>query len=333
MKKILFSLFAISALCLGFVSCDEEVTEPGSIYGIVTDKATGEPISTAGVELSPTGMKTVTGSEGHFEFTGITPGQYTLIVTKTGYVDRTSNTIEVTAGATVKTDIQITVLPPALRVVDDDGSRVSSLDFTNSKNTDYFSIFNDGPINLDWEIVTMVSWISFSKISGTLLPGKMETIIATVDRTLMSSGANNTTIYVTSNNGIKTLEVAGGDGAPEYVVLEEYDLMVMTKDLGRTDKYSIADELCKKNTTAGFSDWRLPTIEELIIIYANRNEIRGSYYWENDKLDYYWSSTLYDSRNYTLLSFYDGARYSSHRSDNNYDYDRDAYVCAVRTVK
>lgn len=37
----------------------EEENFPGTIYGVVTDKATGEPVKSAGVELSPVGLKTI----------------------------------------------------------------------------------------------------------------------------------------------------------------------------------------------------------------------------------------------------------------------------------
>ena len=112
MKRILFFLSVLFAVVL-WQSCEKEVL-PGSIYGVVTDKATGEPIKSAGVELNPGGLKTVTGSEGQFEFVDLTPGKYNLIITKTGYVDFASSTIEVKEGQTAKSDVQIEKLPPSL---------------------------------------------------------------------------------------------------------------------------------------------------------------------------------------------------------------------------
>ncbi len=210
MKKLLFSLFAMSALCLGFVSCTEEIDEPGSIYGVVTDKATGEPIRSAGVELSPTGMKTVTGSEGQFEFTQLNPGQYTLLITKAGYTDYASSTIQVTAGQQAKTDVQIEQLPPALKVVNDHREEISELDF-GSAEADIarsFNIFNDGVEALEWEIVKTADWIeNISKESGTLKAGGTQAIIITIDRSLLKSGENKTTVHITSNNGSKQLTI------------------------------------------------------------------------------------------------------------------------------
>ena len=56
MKKILTLLTIALSLVLINHSCKPKEEEPGSIYGIVTDKATGEPVKTAGVELSPLGQ-------------------------------------------------------------------------------------------------------------------------------------------------------------------------------------------------------------------------------------------------------------------------------------
>ena len=125
MKRILFFLSVLFAVVL-WQSCEKEVL-PGSIYGVVTDKATGEPIKSAGVELNPGGLKTVTGSEGQFEFVDLTPGKYNLIITKTGYVDFASSTIEVKEGQTAKSDVQIEKLPPSLRVVDDNNEYIHHL--------------------------------------------------------------------------------------------------------------------------------------------------------------------------------------------------------------
>ena len=79
MKK-LFTIVISSLLLLSFaiVSCEKEDLGTATIYGVVTDKASGEPIQKAGVELSPSGLKTITGTDGRFEFTGLMAGNYFL---------------------------------------------------------------------------------------------------------------------------------------------------------------------------------------------------------------------------------------------------------------
>ena len=68
MKKTLCFLLGLLLVCSIYQACAPEEL-PGSIYGTVVDKATGEPIKSAGVTLTPNGSTTVTGSDGHFEFT------------------------------------------------------------------------------------------------------------------------------------------------------------------------------------------------------------------------------------------------------------------------
>ncbi len=127
MKKSVISVLLVFAIPAFLVSCggsegsgsggsgDSNVTgETGSIYGIVTDKATGEQIINAGVELQPIGLKTVTGSDGQFEFNEVAAGTYTLFVTKTGYSE-SSSSITVESGKQAKGDVQLEKLPAAKR--------------------------------------------------------------------------------------------------------------------------------------------------------------------------------------------------------------------------
>ena len=210
MKKSLYLLLGILLICGIYQACAPDVELPGSIYGVVADKATGEPIKSAGVELSPGGLKTITGSEGQFEFTELDPGKYTLLITKTGYLDGVSSTIEVKAGQQAKGDVQLEKLPPALKVVNDNRQEISTLNF-GSAEADVarsFSLFNDGTESLEWQITTTAEWIkSVSKIEGILSAGATQSLIVTIDRVKLSSGENTTTVHITSNNGSKQLTI------------------------------------------------------------------------------------------------------------------------------
>lgn len=210
MKKSLYLFFGILLICGIYQACVPDVELPGSIYGVVADKATGEPIKSAGVELSPGGLKTITGSEGQFEFTELDPGKYTLLITKTGYIDGVSSTIEVQPGQTTKVDVQIEKLPPALKVVNDHREDMDTLDF-GSAEADVarsFNLFNDGTESLEWQITTTAEWIkSVSKTEGVLSAGATQSLIVTIDRTKLKSGENTTTAHITSNNGSKQLTI------------------------------------------------------------------------------------------------------------------------------
>ena len=88
-----------------------------------------------------------------------------------------------------------------------------------------------------------------------------------------------------------------------YIVLADYGLMAMRKDLGKST-WSDASNMCKQLRLAGFSDWRLPTQGELAILYNERNIIGGFETLNNTR---YWSSTPHGAGGfYACLNFTNG---------------------------
>ena len=88
-----------------------------------------------------------------------------------------------------------------------------------------------------------------------------------------------------------------------YVIFEEYELMVMRKDMGKST-WSGACSMCEQLRLGGFSDWRLPTQVELQIMYNERDYIGGFDTFNNVQ---YWSSTPYMPGNfYVCLNFTTG---------------------------
>ena len=152
MKKFL-TLLTI-ALSLVFIShsCkpdseDELLQESGSIYGVVTDFATGEPVKNANVQLRPSGETTLTGSDGRYEFLDLPNGNYSITVSKAEYTDLIDDfVITVNGSKAMRRDVQIEKLPAALKVVDDNGNDINELDFGNSPDdvSRMFNIFNNG---------------------------------------------------------------------------------------------------------------------------------------------------------------------------------------------
>ena len=54
-----------------------------TLYGVVTDADTGNPIQ--GVKVTINGLVTYTNSSGAYGFEGLTPGSYTITFEKDGY--------------------------------------------------------------------------------------------------------------------------------------------------------------------------------------------------------------------------------------------------------
>jgi len=195
-----------------FVSCEKkQELELGSIYGIVTDLATGNPVQSANVQLQPTGETTQTGSDGAYEFLDVEDGRYTLKVTKVGYSDLLDDhVISVKNGRQVKRDVQIEKLTPKLTVVDDDENDVTALDFGDNPADVIrsFFIFNKGEEKLEWSIEYECAWISFNQTKGELKPNDSQPLKLTIDRTKLNSGINSTTVHILSNGGTKQIKVS-----------------------------------------------------------------------------------------------------------------------------
>jgi lipoprotein-anchoring transpeptidase ErfK/SrfK len=161
------------------------------------------------------GTKTVTGSEGQYEFANLKAGDYTIDVTKTGYADLKGHAIKVEAGKTQKGDAQMEKLPASLRVVNDKRVDIDTLDFGATDIERVFNIFNDGPVSIDWEITNPVEWITISPSSGTAKAGATQPVRIFIVHSKMKRGANSSTVYVTAkDNGSKALYIKAYNAVP-----------------------------------------------------------------------------------------------------------------------
>lgn len=115
-----FWTFAIVLAGLIFVSCtkSEEGAEDktGSIYGIVTELGSAEPMKAVGVELYDLSwdgipisllLKTVTFDDGHFEFKDLNPENYQVKVVADGYEQIEEGKVSVNAGRQARIDLQV----------------------------------------------------------------------------------------------------------------------------------------------------------------------------------------------------------------------------------
>jgi hypothetical protein len=104
MKRLLFTLIALLYVAAYSGCAKDEQSIYATLYGVVTDNDTAEPIGGASVVLSPGGKTKTTGADGTFEFADLDAQQYTITVQKTGYQ---TNRKTVTAVAAEKTEANI----------------------------------------------------------------------------------------------------------------------------------------------------------------------------------------------------------------------------------
>lgn len=311
MKKSLSIIFtSLLLLTFAFVSCEKEDLGTATIYGVVSDKVTGEPVKSADVELLPVGIKTRTGTDGHYEFNNLKAGNYQICINLTNYQDVQSQ-IELGIGQSLRRDVSMELLPPALRVVNDARQDISELNYGTAK-TDVsrsFNLFNDGAETLKWKITYTADWIkSVSIKEGVLEPSKTEAIIVIIDRSVLTEEQNITTLHITSNNGSKQLTLKVGD-FPEVEEPSDNnpsnvgDLPTFNFNAAKYYVYPDAGAMdwdnamayCDKVNFAGYDDWYLPTRKELSAMFENKTAIGGFTTSGSSKNDYYWSSNEYDN--------------------------------------
>ncbi len=106
MKRI-FRLLVPAILLTAMFSCKPEVeVNFGSIYGVVSDMDTEEPVEGVTVVLSPGGTTRMTAADGRFEYQSLEPLQYTITVQKNGY---STNRKSVTVVVGEKTEANISI--------------------------------------------------------------------------------------------------------------------------------------------------------------------------------------------------------------------------------
>ena len=210
MKKLIaLSLMTISIVFL-FGGCTKP-EETGTIYGTVTDFATGEPLKNVNVRIRPSGETTQTGSDGTYMFQDLKPGEYSLFLSKADYSDKDDDYIIVLeAGKNVRRDVQMKKTIAFLLITDVNGCDLLFLDFgaEQSVTSKSFNIHNDGTSAINCKLSDDCNWISsVSPDSVLIVPGQTVPVIVTINRENLSPGNNSTYLHITSANAGNELEV------------------------------------------------------------------------------------------------------------------------------
>ena len=98
-----------------------------------------------------------------------------------------------------------------------------------------------------------------------------------------------------------------------YVAGETHGLIAAKNDQSEGTTWDQAQKICKEYRAGGFSDWRLPSKDELNKLYINRTAVGGF-----KERHFYWSSTASDKNDAWDQSFRTGNRNLGYKSDNNY---------------
>lgn len=108
MHKTYFSFVFIAFILLFFMTIAPYETQAQSaIRGTVVEYESNEPIPGAKVSIPGTAFSSTTDSEGKYEIQDIPPGEYELVVTKEGYMDKKTPVQRVKKDVDIALNIQI----------------------------------------------------------------------------------------------------------------------------------------------------------------------------------------------------------------------------------
>ena len=233
-RLVLIALLLISAII--WFGCDKE-EQYGTITGVVTDAATGEPIDNANVKLNPRGETTLTGNDGSFQFNDMTEGQYSLSISKIGYVDLDDDyVINLEKGKTMRRDVQMRKQVASLQITDMDGNTISTLDFGLEESiiSKSFNIFNNGTVDIKCMMSHNCTWIeNIIAMDSIVSPGRTLTVTVIINRSMLLAGDNRTYLHIISNNGSNELEItARGYDVPTVTTNEASNITTTSATCG-----------------------------------------------------------------------------------------------------
>ena len=214
MKKLFYTFPLLAVLLM--TACEEELPETmGGIYGIVSNLETGEPVRGASVILSPGNQTTVTGYDGHFEFSNLAAGQYKIQASASGY-NTNSRQISVIAGKDASGDMPLSPITEVMNV------RLSNnyFEFGTSHTELALTIQNTGNSgSIDWTITGIdATWLKVTPAGGSIAMGKTADVKLTVDRSKLTTDDASTTFMINAAGGSQSVRVnvskksvSGGD--------------------------------------------------------------------------------------------------------------------------
>ena len=171
-----------------------------------------------------------------------------------------------------------------------------------------------------WTIAPATSnGITVSPTSGT---GNQKLTFTATGHTDANARTGTFTVTTTDGSPARTVSIS----ATQLGIPRMGNLQVCSSDQEKSNWHD-ANNSCNTSTKEGYSNWRLPTKEELQAMYNNMSSLENYNGFESFQDLFYWSSTVYKGNNgaHWIVWFDDG--YTS----SGYDTDR-KYVRCVRDM-
>jgi len=214
-KHLYFSLFFIPFI-LNISRCKKDAPIQGNLNLKIIETGS-QGVKNAMVRLTPVDQTGFSDNLGNVLFQSLDISQlYTAEVSKEGYDSYTQTGIQLKADQTLNITVNLSA-NPSLNLSD------TIFDFDSSKVQIPLFISNKGQGILNWQIsVGSLLWISAIPNMGATTAGP-DLVYINIDRTNLSQGVHNEHVFITSNGGLKSLEIkvtVSGSVPPQSTVTD-----------------------------------------------------------------------------------------------------------------
>ena len=272
MKKVLIWAMVLTGIMLGSCAKSEEGDEDklGSIYGIVTELGTAEPMKAIGVELYKKDassskeallLKTVTFDDGHFEFKDLKPENYQVKIVADGYEQTEEGNVTVEAGRQARIDLQVRKLVFKNHMV------VRTLEATISSNqaTLKGEYLYDAAEYAPSEVGFVYATQNNPKEGGKLVKGKVDNVTKSFSASIdgLSKGTYFVQAYAKNKVGTEYGEVRSFiiSLVPAVTTLDPTNVLAETATLnGRIDV--VGDPAYKERGFVYSKSFNMPTVDD-----------------------------------------------------------------------
>lgn len=209
MKKIALALVALLFL-MGTHSCTESTSVYiyGNIAGKITEEGNNNAIEGVVIEISGIEQSVKTGSNGMFKFDKLPADNYTLYVSKDGYVTD-SKVITVVASQTTLCDFSMQKNLPEVSS--------SEISLTAINTSTSIELKNTRSGDMNFSIQTSQPWISVSPTNGTIASKNTKIIKISADLSKIDYGDYTESIVINVGEASLSIPVQIANYEPSYI--------------------------------------------------------------------------------------------------------------------
>lgn len=207
-KSLLYFVSLIGLLCLYSCTEPDPVYIYGNIAGKVTEEGSNNAIEGATIEISGIEQSVKTGSNGMFKFEKLPADNYTIYVSKDGYVSD-SKVITVVASQTAQSDFSLLKnLPEATP---------SEVMLTTANNSASIELKNTRSADMKFTIQASQSWLSVSPTNGVIASKNVKILKVVADYSKIEYGEYTESVVINVGQSSLSIPVLISYTKPAYI--------------------------------------------------------------------------------------------------------------------